>query len=229
VGQKCHPIGFRVGITEGWQSRWYAPKAAFGDFLVEDERIRRYIDESLNRQPPYAGVAKVEIERTRDEVKVILHTARPGVVIGAKGAEVDRLKERLEDLIDRRVSVNIVEVKNPDVNAHLVGASIAEQLKKRMSFRRVMKQKCEAAMTAGAKGVKITCSGRLGGAELARVETQMLGSIPLQTLQAKVDYAVTPVVTKVGVIGIKVWVYLGMYGEQPVEQAESRFRRRSRR
>lgn len=229
MGQKCNPIGFRVGITEGWKSRWFAPKAAFGSFLVEDETIRRYVDQHLNQQPPFAGVSRVEIERTRDEVKVILHTARPGVVIGAKGAEVDRLKERLEDLIDRRVSVNIVEVRNPDVDAFLVGASVAEQLKKRMSFRRVMKQKCEAAMASGAKGVKIICSGRLGNAEMARTETQMLGSIPLQTLQADVDYAVTTAVTTVGAIGIKVWVYKGMYGEQPVERPEGRFRRRARR
>ncbi len=230
MGQKCHPVGFRVGITEGWQSRWYAPKAAFGSFLVEDERIRRFIDDKLNRQPPFAGVPRVEIERTRDEVKVILHCARPGVVIGAKGAEVDKLKEQLEDLIDRRVAVNIVEVKNPDMNAFLIGTSIGEQLKKRMSFRRVMKQKCEVAMTAGARGIKIVCSGRLGGSEMARVEKQMLGSIPLQTLQADVDYAVIHAITTVGAIGIKVWVYKGMYGEQIVERAqEDRFRRRVRR
>jgi small subunit ribosomal protein S3 len=229
VGQKVNPIGFRVGVTEGWKSRWYAPKAAFGAFLVEDEGIRRFIEKNLNERPPFAGVSKVEIERTRDEVKVILHTARPGVVIGAKGAEVDKLKERLEDLIDRRVSVNIVEIKNPDIDARLVGQNIAEQLKKRTSFRRVMKQKCEAAMTAGAKGIKIICSGRLGNAEMARVETQMLGSIPLQTLQAEVDYAISVAVTKVGAIGIKVWVYRGAYGEQPAEAADGRFRRRARR
>lgn len=230
MGQKCHPIGFRVGITEGWQSRWYAPKQAYGTFLVEDEKIRRFIDERLNRQPPHAGISKVEIERTRDEVKVILHAARPGMVIGAKGAEVDKLKEQLEDLIDRRVSVNIVEIRNPDLDAFLIGASIAEQLKKRASFRRVMKQKCEAAMAAGAKGVKIICSGRLGGSEMARVETQLLGSIPLQTLQADVDYAVTHAVTTYGVIGIKVWVYRGMYGEQEEEALrDARFRRRARR
>ncbi len=240
MGQKCNPIGFRVGITEGWKSRWYAPKAAFGSFLVEDEKIRRFIDDHLNRQkpfpderdkiPPNAGVSKVEIERTRDEVKVILHTARPGMVIGAKGAEVDKLKEQIEDLIDRRVAVNIIEVRNPDLDAFLIGASVGEQLKKRMSFRRVMKQKCEAAMAAGAKGVKLICSGRLGGSEMARTETQILGSIPLQTLQAEVDYAVTHCVTTFGVIGIKVWVYRGMYGEQvEVERAEPRFRRRARR
>lgn len=229
MGQKTHPIGFRVGITEGWKSRWYAPKAAFGTFLVEDERIRRFVDDNLNRQPPFAGVSRVEIERTRDEVKVILHTARPGMVIGAKGAEVDRLKERLEDLIDRRVSLNIIEIKNPDLDAFLIGASIGEQLKKRASFRRVMKQKCEAAMTAGAKGIKIICSGRLGGAEMARVETQMLGSIPLQTLRANVDFVITHAVTTYGTIGIKVWVYRGMYGEEPEVERPERFRRRVRR
>ena len=230
MGQKCNPIGFRVGVTEGWKSRWYAPKASFGEFLVEDENIRKFIEKNLNDRPPFAGVSKVEIERTRDEVKVILHTARPGVVIGAKGAEVDKLKERIEDLIDRRVSVNIIEIKNPDMNARLIGQNIAEQLKKRTSFRRVMKQKCESAMTSGAKGIKIICSGRLGGAEMARVETQMQGSIPLQTLQAEVDYAVTTAVTTVGTIGIKVWVYLGVYGEPRANVPnEGRFRRRIRR
>jgi len=231
VGQKCNPTGFRVGITLGWQSRWYAPKAAFGSFLVEDEKIRRFIDSELNNKPPFAGISKVEVERTSHEVKVILHTARPGVVIGAKGAEVDKLRERLEDLIERRVNVSISEIKNPDLDAKLIGVSIGEQLKKRSSFRRVMKQKCEAAMNAGARGVKIICSGRLGGAEMARTETQMLGSIPLQTLQANVDYAVTHAVTTVGTIGIKVWVYKGMYGEEPVvrEGGGERFRRRGRR
>ena len=229
MGQKCNPIGFRVGITEGWKSRWYAPKAAFGTFLVEDENIRNFIEKNLHERHPFAGVSKVEIERTRDEVKVIIHTARPGVVIGAKGAEVDKLKERLEDFIDRRVSVNIMEIKNPDLDARLVGQNIAEQFKKRSSFRRVMKQKCEAAMTAGAKGVKIKCSGRLGGAEMARVETQMLGSIPLQTLQAEIDYIVSTAVTTYGTIGIKVWIYKGNYGEQPAVAAEGRFRRRARR
>jgi len=231
VGQKCNPIGFRVGITEGWKSRWYAPKAAFGAFLVEDENIRRFIEKELNEKPPFAGISKVEIERTRDEVKVILHSARPGVVIGAKGAEVDKLKERLEDLIDRRVSVNIVEIKNPDLDARLVGQGIAEQLKKRGSFRRIMKMKCEAAMAAGAKGVKIICSGRLGNAEMARTETQMLGSIPLQTLQADVDYGYAIGKTTYGTIGVKVWIYRGRYGEEAAadtEQAAPRPRGRVR-
>lgn len=230
MGQKCNPVGFRVGITEGWKSRWFAPKATFGLFLVEDERIRRFIDDQLNKKPPYAGVSKVEIERTRDEVKVVLHTARPGVVIGAKGAEVDKLKERLEDLIERRVNVTIQEIKSPDLDARLIGAAIVEQLKKRASFRRVMKQKCESAMAAGAKGVKIVCSGRLGGAELARTEKQMLGSIPLQTLQADVDFAISVAVTTVGTLGVKVWVCKGNYGDEIVPRPdEQRFRRRGRR
>lgn len=232
MGQKCNPIGFRVGITDGWKSRWYAPKTAFGTFLVEDENIRRFVDRELNKKPPFASVSKVEIERTRDEVKVILYTARPGMVIGAKGAEVDKLRERLEDLIERRVNVSIVEVKHPDLDAYLVAANIGEQLKKRASFRRVMKQKCEATMAAGAKGVKIICSGRLGGAEMARTEKQMLGSIPLQTLQANVDYSVVHAVTKVGTIGVKVWIYKGMFGEEEAGRPEGvgdRFRRRSRR
>jgi len=233
VGQKCNPIGFRVGITDGWKSRWFAPKSAFGTFLVEDENIRRFIDRELNKKPPFASVSKVEIERTRDEVKVILHTARPGMVIGAKGAEVDKLRERLEGLIERRVNVSIIEVKQPDMDAHLVATNIGEQLKKRTSFRRVMKTKCEAAMAAGAKGVKVVCSGRLGGAEMARTEKQMQGSIPLQTLQANVDYAVVHAITKVGTIGVKVWIYRGMFGEEEAARPQAgggdRFRRRSRR
>lgn len=230
MGQKCNPVGFRVGITEGWRSRWYAPKGAYGEFLVEDQKIRRYVEHTFNRQPPFAGVAKVEIERTRDEVKVVLHTARPGMIIGAKGAEVDKLREKLEELIDRKVNVEIREIKDPDTNARLIGQSVAEQLKKRASFRRVMKQKCEAAMGAGARGVKIICSGRLGGAELARTETQKLGSIPLHTLQANVDYALTEAYTTVGAIGIKVWVYKGLYGEESVPAPnQERFRRRARR
>lgn len=216
MGQKTHPLGFRIGITEEWRSRWYAPKAAYGDFLVEDQKIRKYIDTKLNRQPPYAAVSRVEIERTRNEVKVILHTARPGLVIGPKGAEVDKLKEAMENLIDRKISVNIVEVRAPDLDARLVAEGVAEQLKKRGAFRRVMKQKAEASMTAGAKGVKLMCSGRLGGAEMARRESIILGSIPLHTLQAHVEYAHAESFTTYGVIGVKCWLYHGRYGEEIV-------------
>ena len=170
MGQKIHPLGFRVGITEEWRSRWYAPKAAFGEFLGEDFAIRKFIDERLNRRPPYAAVSRVNIDRTRNDVKVVLHTARPGLVIGPKGAEVDKLKEALEDLIDRKITVNIMEIKAPDRDANLVAESIAEQLKKRAGFRRVLKQRAESAMATGVLGVKIMVSGRLGGAEMARKE-----------------------------------------------------------
>lgn len=214
MGQKTHPLGFRVGITEDWRSRWYAPKGAYSEFLIEDQKIRQFVDKRLNRQPPYAAVSLVEIERTRDEVRVILHTARPGLVIGPKGAEVDRLREAVEDLIDRKVSVNIMEIRSPDTNAKLVAEAIAEQLKKRAGFRRVMKARMDSAITGGAKGIKIMCAGRLGGAEMARTETQIRGSIPLHTLQAHIDYGTATCFTTYGAIGIKVWVYHGRYGDE---------------
>jgi small subunit ribosomal protein S3 len=217
VGQKIHPLGFRIGITEDWRSRWFAPKAAFAEFLIEDQKIRGHIDRKLNRQAPYAAVAKVEIERTRNEVKVMLHTARPGLVIGPKGAEVDKLKEELEELVDRKINLNIMEIKAPDRNAQLVAESISEQLKKRAGFRRIIKMRAEAAMAAGVKGIKITCKGRLGGAEMARKETQLRGSIPLHTLQAHVDYGFAVCRTKYGTIGVKVWLYHGRYGEETLE------------
>lgn len=226
MGQKVNPIGFRVGITEDWRSRWFAPKAAFAEFLIEDYKIRRFIDLRLNRQPPYAAVSRVEIERTRDEVKVFVHTARPGLVIGPKGAEVDKLKEALEDLIDRKVNLNIVEIKVPDGDATLVAEAVSEQLKKRAGFRRVMKTRIETSMAAGAKGVKIMCSGRLGGAEMARRETQLKGSIPLHTLQAHVDYGVATCRTKYGAIGVKVWIYHGRYGEEATLEAVPQTRNR---
>lgn len=214
MGQKVSPIGFRTGITLGWKSRWYAPKAAYGSFLIEDQKIRNFLDTRLNKQPPYAAVAKIEIERTRDDVRIFLHTARPGLVIGPKGAEVDKLREALEELIQRKVSLNIVEIKQPELNAQLVGEAIAEQLKRRAAFRRLMKQQCEAALAAGAKGVKIICSGRLGGAEIARSEAQIMGSIPLHTLQANVDYGLSICKTTYGIIGIKVWIYQGMFNDE---------------
>lgn len=230
MGQKVNPVGFRIGITEDWRSRWFAPKAAFAEFLIEDQKIRNYVEEELNRKPPYAAVARVEIERTRDEVKVVLHTARPGLVIGSKGAEVDKLKESLENLIDRKINLNIVEIKQPDRNARLIAEAISEQLKKRGSFRRVMKMRIDAAMAAGARGVKIICSGRLGGAEMARREAMIRGSIPLHTLQANVDYGFAGCRTKYGTIGIKVWLYHGRYGEEaPTPDAAPMPRREGRR
>ncbi len=223
MGQKIHPLGFRVGITEEWRSRWYAPKAAFGEFLGEDFAIRKFVDDRLNRRPPYAAVSRVNIDRTRNDVKVVLHTARPGLVIGPKGAEVDKLKEALEDLIDRKITVNIMEIKAPDRDAKLVAESIAEQLKKRAGFRRVLKQRAESAMATGVLGVKIMVSGRLGGAEMARKEKLIRGSIPLHTLQAHVDYGYAISRTTYGTIGVKVWLYKGRYGhETAIEAAPQR-------
>ena len=228
MGQKTSPIGFRTGITLGWQSTWFASKSDYGDFLVEDQKIREYIDRKLNRQVPRAAVAKVEIIRTRNEVKVTLHSARPGIVIGPRGGEVDRLREELEEITGRNVGVNVIEIKEPELNAALVAEAIAEQLSKRASFRRTMKQYCESAMNAGAKGVKIICSGRLAGSEMARKETQKLGSIPLQTLDANVDYAAATSRTTYGAIGIKVWIYKGKFGEE-IEPRQTRRRRPPRR
>ena len=225
MGQKTSPIGFRTGVTLGWQSTWFAPKANYGEFLVEDQRIRQYVDRKYNRTMPKGAVAKTQIIRTRNEVKVTLHSARPGVVIGPRGGEIDKLREELEDITGRTISVNVIEIKEPDLNATLVAEAIAEQLSKRASFRRTMKQFCEAAMNAGAKGVKIICSGRLAGSEMARKETQKLGSIPLHTLDANVDYSTATSRTTYGAIGIKVWIYKGKFGEEN-ETSQRRFKRR---
>lgn len=226
MGQKTSPIGFRTGITRDWQSVWFAPKASYGDFLVEDEKIRRFIDKKYNRQMPKGAVSRVKILRTRNEVQVTLNSARPGIVIGPRGGEVDKLREELEAMTERKVNVNVVEVKEPELDAGLVAEAIAEQLCKRASFRRTMKQYCESAMNAGAKGVKIICSGRLAGAEMARKETQKIGSIPLHTLDADVDYAVATARTTYGAIGVKVWIYKGKFGEEHKEQTRKVRRRR---
>ncbi len=226
MGQKTSPIGFRTGITREWQSVWFSPKATYGDFLVEDEKIRRFVDKKYNRQMPKGAVSKVKIIRTRNEVQVTLHSARPGIVIGPRGGEVDKLREELEAMTGRKVNVNVIEVKAPELEAVLVAEAIAEQLCKRASFRRTMKQYCESAMNAGAKGVKIICGGRLAGSEMARRETQKIGSIPLHTLDADVDYAVATARTTYGAVGIKVWIYKGKFGEQ--QQIETRQVRRRR-
>jgi len=218
MGQKVNPTGFRTGITEDWKSKWYAPKHAYGTFLVEDFRIRRLIDAKLNRRPPFAAVSDILIERTREEITITLKTARPGLVIGPKGAEVDKLREEIEDMIKRKVApVKVIEVKNPDLNGQLVAEAIAEQLKKRASFRRVLKMRMESTMQAGAKGIKIQVSGRLGGAEIARTEKATTGSVPLTTLQADISYGYAIAYTTYGTIGIKTWIYRGMYGEEVLE------------
>ncbi len=222
MGQKVHPFGFRVGITEAHRSRWFAPKALYGELLVEDQKIREFLDFRLNRRPPFAAVSDVLIERTREELKVIIKTARPGLVIGPKGQNIDELTAELQGKTGRNVSINCIEISKPDMDSKLIAESIAEQLKKRASFRRVLKMKAEAAMTAGAVGVKVLLSGRLGGHEMSRNEVIRLGSIPLQTLQANVDYGFAESLTTYGTIGVKVWVYKGMYQAQQEQELESR-------
>ena len=221
MGQKVHPFGFRVGITEAHRSRWYAPKALYGELLVEDYRIRQFVDKRLNRTPPFAAVSDIHIERTREELKVIVKTARPGLVIGPKGAEVDRLTEELQYMTGRKVSISIIEIKNPDLEAQLIAEGIAEQLKKRASFRRIVKMRAEAAMQSGAKGARILLAGRLGGAEMSRRLDTRLGSMPLSSLQANIDYGFAESFTTYGAIGVKVWIYTGMYSEESAEETQS--------
>lgn len=217
MGQKVRPIGFRVGIFEDWSSRWYASKKDFADLLIEDSKIRKFVKGNHGK----AGIPKVEIERTRDEVKVVLHAARPGLIIGRKGTEVDRLQEELQQLTGRRISIKILEVTRPEIEAQLVAEDIAEQLERRASFRRTMKRSVEAVTDAGAKGVKIQLSGRLGGAEMARRENILQGSVPLATLRAKISYGFTEAKTPQGHIGIKVWINQGFYDMEATDGADA--------
>ena len=205
MGQKVHPHGLRVGVIKDWDSKWYADKKNFGDNLAEDYKIRKYLKKSLFS----AGIAKIEIERNDNKVRVHIHTAKPGVVIGKGGAEKDKIKANVEKLIGKNVIIDIVEVKNAEVNAQLVAENIAAQLERRISFRRAMKQVMQRAMKMGAKGIKTCCSGRLGGAEIARSEHYHEGTIPLQTLRADIDYGFYEADTTYGKIGVKVWIYKG--------------------
>lgn len=209
MGQKVNPVGFRTGITEPWKSRWYASKKDFRELLLEDFKVRRY----LKTKHRAAAIPKVEIERTRDEVKVIVHSARPGVILGRKGQEADRLQEELQELLGRRVNLKVEEVGRPEIQAQLVAEDIADQLTKRAAFRRALKRALDTTMDAGAKGVKIQLSGRLGGAEMSRCEKAIAGAMPLSTLRAKIDYGFCEAPTAQGNIGVQVWVNQGMYEE----------------
>jgi small subunit ribosomal protein S3 len=213
MGHKTHPFGFRVGITETHKSRWFAPKALFGELLVEDYRIRKFVDKRLNRTPPFAAVSDIFLERTREELTVIIRTARPGQVVGQKGSEVESLTRDLQAMTGRKVVIKIIEIKNPEIDATLIAETVSEQMKKRSNFRRSLKQRCESAMQNGAKGIRVQVSGRLGGAEMSRRFDTRLGSIPLSTLQANVDYALAVSQTTYGIIGVKVWVFKGMFGD----------------
>ncbi|MEQ6122003.1 30S ribosomal protein S3 [Reichenbachiella sp. MALMAid0571] len=204
MGQKVNPVGLRLGIVKGWDSNWYGGKS-FADKLVEDQKIRNYV----NVRIPKGGVSKVVIERTIKRITLTIHTARPGVVIGKGGAEVDKIKEELKRITGKDLQINIFEIKRPELDAVLVGESIAQQLKARISYRRAMKQAIASTMRVGAQGIKIKVAGRLGGAEMARTEQYKEGRIPLHTLRADIDYAISEAHTIYGKIGIKVWIFKG--------------------
>lgn len=204
MGQKVSPTGFRLGITEEWRSRWYADKD-YAKNLANDLAIRKFLDKQLAR----AAVSKIEIERAGDKIKIIVTTARPGVVIGKKGAEIDSLRKKLEKVANGPVSIEVVEVKRPELDAALIAQSVAEQLEGRVAFRRAMRKAVQSARKSGAKGIRIQCSGRLGGAEMSRREWYREGRVPLHTLRAKIDYGFATAATTMGSIGVQVWVYHG--------------------
>ena len=205
MGQKVNPHGLRVGVIKDWDSRWYARNEKVGDLIVEDYNLRKYLKKTLYS----AGIPKIEIERDNAKIKIYLHCARPGVVIGKGGTEIERLRLELEKKLGKPVALNIVEVKTPDTDAQLVAENIAQQLEKRISFRRAMKNCMGRAMRMGARGIKVMCSGRLGGAEIARSECYHDGTIPLQTIRADIDYGFAEANTTYGKIGCKVWIYKG--------------------
>ncbi len=216
MGQKCHPYGFRVGITKDWRSRWYAEKKEFGKCLVEDQRIRQMIKRLLagvdtrRGRGTNAGVADVEIERTKNDVRVLIHTARPGVVIGRKGSAIDELRSQVEQLVaPKKVEINIKEITQPEFQAQLVAMNVAEQIARRANYRRAVKRAMEASVGAGVGGIKIQVSGRLGGSELARTYHASHGKLPLQTLIADIDYGFVEAPSQYGHIGIKCWIYRG--------------------
>ncbi len=204
MGQKVNPIGFRLGINRTWDSRWYAD-SEYGDLLHEDLKIRRYLLKRLDQ----AGVAKVVIERPAKKARITIHTARPGVVIGKKGADIEKLKAEVAKMTDSEVHLNIVEIRKPEIEAQLVAENIAQQLVRRVAFRRAMKRAVQSAMRLGAQGIRINCGGRLGGAEIARMEWYREGRVPLHTLRADVDYGTTTAHTAYGTCGVKVWVFKG--------------------
>ena len=209
MGQKTHPYGFRLGVVKDWKSRWYAERD-FPRLLKEDETIRKY----LRRRLSHAALAEVEIERKPSKIVVTLRTGRPGVVIGKRGAEVDKLRDELAVLTNSEISVNVEEIKRPEVDAYLVAENVAHQLRQRISFRRAMKRAVQSAMRAGAEGIKIQCAGRLGGAEIARTEGYNEGRVPLHTLRADIDYARVPAHTTYGSVGVKCWIFKGEIVEE---------------
>ncbi|MGI6559306.1 MAG: 30S ribosomal protein S3 [Limnochordia bacterium] len=217
MGQKVHPIGLRIGIIKDWESKWYAGKKEFAELLHEDLMIRKYIKERFNA----AGVSRIEIERAANRVRVTIHTARPGMVIGRGGTEVESVRKALEEKTGKQIQVNIVEIKVPELDAQLVAENIASQLERRVSFRRAMRQAQQRAMRLGAEGIKISVAGRLGGAEIARTEWNPEGKIPLHTLRADIDYGFAEAATTYGQIGVKVWIYKGEVLPSKSQSSES--------
>jgi len=205
MGQKVHPYGFRVGYIYDWKSRWFSNKQEFPKLLLQDIKIRKFVKKALAT----AAVSKIEIERSSDKIRVYIFSARPGIIIGRRGAEIEKLKEELQSIAGREVLIDIKDIKNSSVDAQLVSENIAFQIEKRIPHKRAMKKAVQSALDGGAKGVKIICSGRLGGAEIARRESYRVGSIPAQTLRADVDYGFSEALTTYGLIGIKVWIYKG--------------------
>ena len=205
MGQKVNPVGLRLGINRTWDSRWYAKKNAFGRTLAEDMHLRKLIYTKL----PQAGISKVVIERSSKKVAVFIHTARPGIVIGKRGADIEKLRKELVKIAGCEISLNIVEIRKPEIDAQLVADNLAQQLEKRISFRRAMKRSLQSAMRIGALGVRINCSGRLGGSEIARMEWYREGRVPLHTLRANIDYGTATAKTTYGICGVKVWIFKG--------------------
>lgn len=213
MGQKVHPFGFRLGYNKNWQSRWFSRKE-YPAFVFEDNQIRNYVKKLLYN----AGLAKIEIERAGGKVRLILSTARPGIVIGRKGAEIEKLRNELKKKFGREFSLEVNEIRRPEINAQLIAENIAQQLEKRVAFRRAMKRTVSMARKVGAEGIKVTCSGRLAGAEIARTEWYRDGRVPLQTLRANIEFGFAEAHTTYGIIGVKVWVYKGEILDKEVEQ-----------
>ena len=217
MGQKVHPFGIRLGIIRTWNSRWFAGKP-YADMLHEDLKIRK----SLKSRLALAGIARIEIERVGDRVRISIHAARPGIIIGKKGVEVDNLKKEMQELTGKQVAININEVKTPELDAQLLSESVASQIEKRVSFRRAMKKAVTSALKAGAKGIKVMCAGRLGGSEISRTEWYRVGRVPLQTFRADIDYGLAEARCTYGVIGVKVWIFTQEIFEEKVREQEAR-------
>jgi len=218
MGQKVNPIGLRLILNKKWQSKWYANKKEFGNFLQEDIKIRNYLKKKLKK----CAVAKIQIERPAKKAQVTIYSARPGLIIGKKGSDIEKLKLRISEFTSEDISINLVEIRKPEIEAQLIADSIAEQLERRVSFRRAMKRSVQSAMRLGAEGIRVNCGGRLGGTEIARTEWYREGRVPLHTFRANVDYAISTAQTTYGACGIKVWIYKGDIDDNDPHESENK-------